>query len=529
MALLRTRGGGLLATGPDAIRANAMRQQQSLLQAARAPNVMRAPTTVIQEKNPINQFGAGMQKLGDSLRDRAQQKLKNEREAQQLATQNLLAQSLANYRLGQLALGGRAADTADEQNRLRARQQDFTYSLGRLRDETARRGQDQIFDLGQARNLTTRRGQNLNYDLGLLGDDTRRRGQDKSFELGMTRDDTTRRGQDLTFELGDRLERGRNRRFDVAETGKNVRAAADRNLRERAFGLRERQYDDKVELQKRIENFRKQAADAFADGKTKEAQALALRADTTASTLQALMQGKTTAAGISPKDAPKLPRGMEYVLNPQGKVVLEADDKGGFTFKKRKIAPDSKALNDARNKAIEQYNLASRAIDFITQNPKAATGLFGAYFGTVPGTPGFNLDQTLETLRAALSFETLDLMRQNSPTGGALGQVSNYEVSLLQKERTNLAIGQTPEVLIANLRRLQRLRMLIISPMDEDSVLVDLFDKNDVVNNPKAPGEKLTFQQWFYDNRMRRPEYVTDEQLLEDWNKLKGGGSGGSQ
>ena len=56
MALLRTRGGGLLATGPDAVRANAMRQQQRLLGAARSPNVIRAPMTVINEENPLNQI-----------------------------------------------------------------------------------------------------------------------------------------------------------------------------------------------------------------------------------------------------------------------------------------------------------------------------------------------------------------------------------------------------------------------------------------------------------------------------------------
>ncbi len=60
MALLRTRGGGLLATGPDAVRANAMRQQQQLLGAARAPSVIRAPTNVIMEENPLNTLGQGV-------------------------------------------------------------------------------------------------------------------------------------------------------------------------------------------------------------------------------------------------------------------------------------------------------------------------------------------------------------------------------------------------------------------------------------------------------------------------------------
>lgn len=66
MALLRTRGGGLLATGPDAVRANAMRQQQMALQAAAAPRVISAPRPILEE-NPLNTIGTGLASLGKSL------------------------------------------------------------------------------------------------------------------------------------------------------------------------------------------------------------------------------------------------------------------------------------------------------------------------------------------------------------------------------------------------------------------------------------------------------------------------------
>ncbi len=66
MALLRTRGGGLLATGPDAVRANAMRQQQMAMQAAAAPRVISAPRPILEE-NPLNTIGTGLASLGKSL------------------------------------------------------------------------------------------------------------------------------------------------------------------------------------------------------------------------------------------------------------------------------------------------------------------------------------------------------------------------------------------------------------------------------------------------------------------------------
>ena len=66
MALLRTRGGGLLATGPDAVRANAMRQQQMALQAAAPPRVISAPRPILED-NPLNTIGTGLASLGKSL------------------------------------------------------------------------------------------------------------------------------------------------------------------------------------------------------------------------------------------------------------------------------------------------------------------------------------------------------------------------------------------------------------------------------------------------------------------------------
>ena len=74
MSLLRQRGGGLLATGPMGLRARAMEQQRQLLGAARAPSIVGAPTSVIQEENPFNTLGEGLAQVGKFLGDRTLRK-----------------------------------------------------------------------------------------------------------------------------------------------------------------------------------------------------------------------------------------------------------------------------------------------------------------------------------------------------------------------------------------------------------------------------------------------------------------------
>lgn len=80
------------------------------------------------------------------------------------------------------------------------------------------------------------------------------------------------------------------------------------------------------------------------------------------------------------------------------------------------------------------------------------TAGWGAFLSGVPGA-AHNLQAKLDTIRAAVGFEELNKMRQNSPTGGALGQVSEQENRLLQSVRGSLDQKQDPAQLKATLRQ----------------------------------------------------------------------------
>lgn len=80
----------------------------------------------------------------------------------------------------------------------------------------------------------------------------------------------------------------------------------------------------------------------------------------------------------------------------------------------------------------------------------------GSYMNWVPGTAGHDLERALETIKANIGFDKLQEMRAASPTGGALGAVSDFENKLLQSTLSNLATSQSPEAFMRNLSEVER-------------------------------------------------------------------------
>lgn len=88
-----------------------------------------------------------------------------------------------------------------------------------------------------------------------------------------------------------------------------------------------------------------------------------------------------------------------------------------------------------------------------------ATGAMGWVPGigglaTIPGTEAANFKARLDTLKSQVGFGVLQNMRNNSKTGGALGQVSNIEEKLLQENLAALDRAQSPQEFKASLERI---------------------------------------------------------------------------
>lgn len=90
------------------------------------------------------------------------------------------------------------------------------------------------------------------------------------------------------------------------------------------------------------------------------------------------------------------------------------------------------------------------------------TGILGTLLQNVPGTNSRNLDALLQTIRSNIGFDRLQAMREASPTGGALGAVSDFENRQLQSTLGNLEQSQTEDQLRRNLERVRETYLDII-------------------------------------------------------------------
>lgn len=83
--------------------------------------------------------------------------------------------------------------------------------------------------------------------------------------------------------------------------------------------------------------------------------------------------------------------------------------------------------------------------------PSNVAGFGGAILSNIPGTEAHDFRARITTIKANIGFDKLQAMRDASPTGGALGQVSEKELDQLNASMGNLDNSQSPEQLRENL------------------------------------------------------------------------------
>jgi len=229
-------------------------------------------------------------------------------------------------------------------------------------------------------------------------------------------------------------------------------------------------------------------------------------------------------------------------VNKDGSYI-KMDKEGNPTYG---VVPNSEAARagreEIRRKAEVRYELGQdrdnigRALDMLREDPSWVTGNQGAAMAMMPGTKASTFRALLTSVKGQAAFKRLTQMRDNSKTGGALGQVSNYEVKLLENAYAAISWDMSPGELEKSLEQLQR-RYDVIGGMGKEwenasDELMGAFKSN---KNAVMPGGKsMRFQTFFYTQKFgyqpeqgdaeERPAFVepnlnlTGDDILEQWN-----------
>jgi len=154
------------------------------------------------------------------------------------------------------------------------------------------------------------------------------------------------------------------------------------------------------------------------------------------------------------KAAERKTKGMEFDRRDR------ADEEKARIAREKEEAAKKKADEQALRKKTSQQASAAVVNDEIGRVLEIVRGNPG-YFGHIMGRVGENTmgpakraADMFKTIAGNVSFDKLQAMREASPTGGALGQVSDFENRLLQATMGNISASVDAKDLEYNLKRL---------------------------------------------------------------------------
>ena len=148
-------------------------------------------------------------------------------------------------------------------------------------------------------------------------------------------------------------------------------------------------------------------------------------------------------------------------------VLLNADLKSSTNALQQQLVQEK--IDALRQKKIDAIEKQLSSAEGIVQNTDVVlnkiaeadkliggkTTGFASYFSVVPGTDAKELASVIQTIKARLGFDQLQQMRNSSPTGGALGNVSNKELASLESAVASLDQSLTPKTLRENLNQIK--------------------------------------------------------------------------
>lgn len=280
--------------------------------------------------------------------------------------------------------------------------------------------------------------------------------------------------EERKLQLQERGQRFEEEKFDINRTDAMRSNAAEQIFKAKEYGLDER----KQSFEER--KWEQEREDALAAGRVQKYAKvvgatdplnqqfnLGLTGTQTARVEgeQDIQTGKYLSANVqsefgSQSSAAELNTGLRVVKDPVTGEIRHEEVKGGKAERER-LAAEAKEEGKEKDKLTDNQLTLSYIDDALnmlksTDNPDLyITGLGGAATGWVPNTPAYDYREKLETIKANVAFEELQEMRNNSPTGGTLGNVSDTDIRLLTVTKGSLDPWQSGQQQAEHLQRIK--------------------------------------------------------------------------
>lgn len=150
-------------------------------------------------------------------------------------------------------------------------------------------------------------------------------------------------------------------------------------------------------------------------------------------------------------DAEGRPASMTPIPGSPAALEMEAANR------QKDMRTDNKATSG--NVVVQDIDRAFNTMEGATL---PTTGMAGELLSNIPGTAARDVRGLMDTIKANATFDKLQQMREASPTGGALGAVSDTENRLLAAAIGNLEQSQSEGQFKDNLGRVQNIYLDII-------------------------------------------------------------------
>jgi hypothetical protein len=152
--------------------------------------------------------------------------------------------------------------------------------------------------------------------------------------------------------------------------------------------------------------------------------------------------------GSRPDPAPQQPQQpTSEVRNWQFRQSLPPDQRAEYDRLYGKGGDPTQNPVRMENRANDAQNVLTAITEAKALISPLSAGFIGQKTRGQGGTPAFDLNSKIDTIKANIGFDRLQRMREESKKGGALGQVAVQELTMLQAVITSLDSAQSPKQL----------------------------------------------------------------------------------